>query len=181
MPEFNQVERDNYESWTVDLSSVIVFMEVYNPPQNGFAAKHLLRGGDATVKDVLDSRNLKGCASSKELGDKMLAFNLKLKATKDEPDKKTSTNTMIDLSMINIKTVAAEFAQAIVNTVGVAGADQWYDNIAVDLGTPCIISDGNIKGKFTKVTFGGTKIATANKGGKTFISFKLAHCGGGIP
>jgi hypothetical protein len=173
------VERDNYESWTVDLPGATVFMEVYNPPQNGFAAKHLLRGAESSVAGTLASRNLSNVADAKDLGDKMLAFNLQLKATKELPTKKTASNTMIDCSRINVKTVAAKFAQAIIDQIGVAGANQWYDDIKVDLSTPCVCTEGKITGTSTMFKFGGTKVGTSNKGGKTFISFKVDHGGTG--
>jgi hypothetical protein len=171
-------QRDNYESWTSDVAGATVFMEIYNPPQNGFAAKHLLRTSGSSVQETLRSRNLSNVSDAEDLGDKMLAFNLKLKATKDEPSKKTKTNTMIDCSKINVKTVAAKFAEAIVNHVGVAGADAWYDGIEVDLGTACVITEGGVSGVSTKIKIGGTKVGTSNKAGKTFLSFKVDHCGG---
>lgn len=171
-------ERDNYESWTSDVTGATVFMEVYNPPENGFAAKHLLKSSSASVQDTLASRNLQNVASPEDLGNKMLAFNLDLKATKDEPKKKTNTNTMIDCNKINLKTVAAKFAEAIFRDVGIAGADAYYPHIVVDLGVSCVLTDGKVTGVSNTISIGGTKTGTSNKNGKTFISFKVNHCGG---
>ena len=154
-------------------------MEVYNPPQNGFAAKHLLRPSSDDLDESLESRNLKNVASAEDLGDKMLAYNLQLKATKDEPKKKTTTNTMIDCSLVNEKLLAAQFAAAILEDVGVAGADKYYDHIEVDLKAPCVFSVGKHEGLSSKVKIGGTKVSTSNKAGKTYLSFELSHCGGG--
>lgn len=170
--------RDHYESWTVDTATATVFMEIYNSPENGFAAKHLLRSADESVCSTLESRNLKNVTTAEDLGDKMLSFNLKLKATKDEPKNKTNTNTMIDLSKINERTVALKFAEAIAAEVGIGGADGYYPTIDVELGTACVITDGKKTGTSTMIKIGGTKVGTSNKGGKTFLSFEVDHCSG---
>ena len=171
--------RDHFESWVVDLPAATVYMEVYNPPQNGFAAKHLYRQSEDGIAESLQSRNLKNVSSAEDLGDKMLAYNLTLKATKDEPKKKTTTNSMIDCSLVNEKRLAALFADAILDNVGVDGDNKYYDHIEVDLGAPCVISVGKHAGLSGKVKIGGTKVSTSNKAGKTYLSFELSHCGGG--
>lgn len=184
---------DWYQAWVVSSDfgtdqSYLVYMELFNIQSgNYFYEKHLRH----EAAEGLGRRNLSGFAANDLAGraEAVARKNVKLKANVAGLEAKGApkTNTGIDWSKVNVKTVAYAFAKTLLEKM-LAGdfgdhlhtaTSGFVDGIEVDLGTPCVVSAGKDAGVGSTIKIGGERISTLN--GRNQVSFKVSHCGGIAP
>jgi hypothetical protein len=184
---------DWYQAWVVTgdfgtSKSYLVYLEVFNLASgNYFHEKHIKH----SAAEGLAQRNLSAFSPTDLAGraEAVARTNVKMKNLPNAIEAKGApkTNTGIDWSKINVKTVAYKFATVLLEKM-LAGdfGDHLHDaksgyvsDIEVDLGTPCVVSEGLNKGVGSKIDIGGERISTLN--GKNQVSFKVSHCGGIAP
>lgn len=186
-------DRDWYQAWVVSSDfgqpkTYLVYMELFNLASgNFFYEKHLKQ----SAAEGLAQRNLSSFAPTDLAGRAEAAARKNVKLKKNaaglEAQGAPGTNTGIDWSKINVKTVAFLFAKTLLEKM-LAGdfGDHLHDatsgyvaHIEVDLGTPCVVSAGMHADVGSKVSIGGERISTLN--GRNQVSFKVSHCGGIAP
>ncbi len=182
---------DWYQAWVVSSdfgkpTSYLVYMETFNLQSgNFFHEKHMKH----SAAEGLAERNLSNYAPADLAGraEAVARKYVKLKNTAGLDAKGApKTNTGIDWSRINVKTVAYKFAEALLEEMlnGTFG-DHLNDrtsafvDIEVDLGCACVISAGQHAGTGSKIKIGAERISTLN--GRNQVSFKVSHCGGIAP
>jgi hypothetical protein len=184
---------DWYQAWVVSAdfgtsTSYLVYMELFNVASgNYFHEKHMKQSASEALAErnlsVYDPTDLAGRAEAAARKGVKLKQNVPGLEAKGAP----KTNTGIDWTKINVKTVAYEFANALLDKM-LAGdfgdhlhatKSAFVDDIEVDLGTPCVVSAGLNAGLGSKIKIGGERISTLN--GKNQVSFKVSHCGGLAP
>ncbi len=186
-------DHDWYQAWVVSSDfgtphSYLVYMEVFNIASgNYFHEKHMKH----SAAEGLAQRNLSGFAADDLSGraDAVARKNVKLKnsAAGLQAQGAPKTNTGIDWSKTNVKTVAYAFAKALLEKMLAgefgdhihAAKSAYVHGIPVDLGSQCVVSAGLHAGVGSKIDIGGERISTLN--GKNQVSFKLSHCGGIAP
>jgi hypothetical protein len=183
-------EYDWYQAWVVasDFGTpkgYLVYMEMFNIQSgNYFHEKHMKH----SASDGLAQRNLSTFSATDLSGRAEAAArkNVKLKANAPglEAQGAPKTNTGIDWSQVNVKTVAYKFAEALLQKMLSgdfgdhlhAAKSGFVDDIEVDLGSQCVVSAGQHAGVGSKIKIGAERISTLN--GKNQVSFKVSHCGG---
>lgn len=181
---------DWYQAWVVSSDFgqgklYLVYMELFNLSSgNFFYEKHMRK--EAGV--ALQERNLQGFSAGDLSGKAEAAAKLNVMLKNDPTDlkakKKISTNTGIDWPKINVKTVAYKFAaellkEMLANKFGDYVHDResgFVDDIEVDLGEICVVSQGKINATGSTIKIGAERISPLN--GKNQVSFKVSHCGG---
>jgi hypothetical protein len=184
---------DWYQAWVVSSDfgtphSYLVYMEVFNLASgNYFHEKHMKH----SAAEGLAQRNLSSFAADDLSGraDAAARKNVRLRANAAglEAQGAPRTNTGIDWSQTNVKTVAYEFAKALLEKMLAgefgdhvhAAKSGYVHGIEVDLGSQCVVSEGQHAGIGSKIDIGGERISTLN--GKNQVSFKVSHCGGIAP
>ena len=182
---------DWYQAWVVSSDfgqpkSYLVYMETFNIQSgNFFHEKHMKH----SASQGLGERNLSNYGANDLAGraDAVARNNVKLKNVNGlEAKGAPKTNTGIDWSQINVKTVAYKFAEALLEAMldGEFGdhlkdANSSFEDIEVDLGTPCVVSAGQNAATGSKIIIGAERISTLN--GRNQVSFKVSHCGGIAP
>ncbi|HWN93931.1 MAG TPA: hypothetical protein VNT99_02770 [Methylomirabilota bacterium] len=183
-------DKDWYQAWVVSADfgqpkTYLVYMEMFNLESgNYFYEKHM----KDSANEGLARRNLSAFRADDLSGraDAVARTNVKLKPNAPGLEAKGApkTNTGIDWDKTNVKSVAFQFAEALLNQM-LAGKfgdhlkdakSGFIDDIEVDLGCPCVVSAGQNAAVGSTIKIGAERISTLN--GKNQVSFKVSHCGG---